>query len=210
MFRAGESDNPFPWTVFYQMNHCEPPHPRAAVRQAVICLSLGLLPVLAPHRVDAKPLLRPLFAVVSPASVSAPYLPAIGAPQLRFAEAALPPERSPQSAPVVAAVTPPSVATAPAESVPVAESAPATSAALNAHGDETRAAPNPDRAKDPEPILRDDVRPVVKPEDFLPYFQIPGSARKPADVTLLVPAPNAPPTPGSVPPSSATYTQSPK
>ncbi len=39
------------------------------------------------------------------------------------------------------------------------------------------------------PILRDDVKPLIHPEDFLPYFQIP----------------NTP-----VPPSSASYTQTPK
>jgi hypothetical protein len=58
--------------------------------------------------------------------------------------------------------------------------------------------------------LPDDTRPTIRPEDFLPYFQIPGSARHPADVTLLVPVPSAAPAPASLTPSSATYTQSPK
>ena len=39
----------------------------------------------------------------------------------------------------------------------------------------------------PAAILPDDTRPVIRAEDFLPYFQVPGA----------------------LPPSSATYTQSP-
>ena len=40
-----------------------------------------------------------------------------------------------------------------------------------------------------QPIIRDDVKPPVHPEDFLPYFQVPGNP---------------------VPPSAAAYTQTPK
>ena len=57
-------------------------------------------------------------------------------------------------------------------------------------------APAPTRTPAPAkptsaPIIPDDVRPAVRAEDFLPYFQIPGAA---------APAP--------LPPSTATYTQS--
>ena len=55
----------------------------------------------------------------------------------------------------------------------------------------------------PVPILQDTVRPQVQAEDFLPFFLIPGSARTTGS------APTAP-EPGKLPPSSATYTESPK
>jgi hypothetical protein len=61
----------------------------------------------------------------------------------------------------------------------------------------------------PSSILPDDARPSIRPEDFLPYFQIPGSG-KPGDVNLLVPASILQGAPAAAPiaPSSATYTQS--
>jgi hypothetical protein len=69
-------------------------------------------------------------------------------------------------------------------------------------------APNPAKAPPPA-IIPDDARPSVRPEDFLPYFQLPG-AGKPGDVNLLVPASALRGDTGSLPvqPSSATYTQS--
>jgi hypothetical protein len=59
-------------------------------------------------------------------------------------------------------------------------------------------------------MIPDDARPTIRAEDFLPYFQIPGSAQQPSDVTLLVPAARSAPAPAAIPPSSATYTQTPK
>jgi hypothetical protein len=47
--------------------------------------------------------------------------------------------------------------------------------------------------------LPDDLRQPTRPEDFLPYFQLPGPGVNPG-----VPAP------APLPPSSATYTQTPR
>lgn len=58
------------------------------------------------------------------------------------------------------------------------------------------------------PILVDELRPRVRAEDFLPYFQIP--AEHNGDVSVLVPIPRGASTPAALPTSSATYTQSPR
>ena len=70
-------------------------------------------------------------------------------------------------------------------------------------------APEPEKSA-PSAILPDEVRPQVRPEDFLPFFQVPGSATQPGDVTLVMPVPRSVPTPPALPPSSATYTQTQK
>ncbi len=59
----------------------------------------------------------------------------------------------------------------------------------------------------PPPILPDDTRPKVRAEDFLPFFQFPGSAAA-GDVTVVVPTtPGGVPAPATQPRSSATYRQ---
>jgi hypothetical protein len=147
-----------------------------------------------------------------------PYLPVLGVLPLRFQEPTPPPDlvtRPPAAAPPQPALssTENSVAAdnaaALARSTPVVpppapEVAPAPVA--NKTPAETPAPP----AKTPPAILPDEAHPAVRPEDFLPYFQIPGSAKQPGDVTLLVPAAPAAPAPATIPPSSATYTQTPK
>ena len=89
------------------------------------------------------------------------------------------------------------------------EPAPATSPALAGAASGEKSAGVPTEKVTP-PILPDEIRATVRPEDFLPYFQIPGSARRADDVTLLVPVPRVPNAQGSLPSSSATYTQTPK
>jgi hypothetical protein len=56
----------------------------------------------------------------------------------------------------------------------------------------------------PPPVLPDDVGPKARPEDFLPFFQFPGTGAHGGDT---VAAPAAPATPGQLPPSTATYEQ---
>jgi len=64
--------------------------------------------------------------------------------------------------------------------------------------------PSKDKPGPPPPaILPDDTRPKVRAEDFLPFFQFPGSGANPSDVTVA-PAPTEP---GKLPPSTATYRQ---
>jgi hypothetical protein len=198
------------------MNHREPPHPAAAVRKAFSCLTLALLPAIAPAGEYALP--RPLsfLAIVSRAVEPTPYLPVLGAPPLRFQPALSRPDSSepvasfssnealsrhngPNAPDHTPAVSPAGSRESPELSEPIP-------APDNSTNFESETAP----AKSPPRILPDDARPSVRPEDFLPYFQIPGSARKPAGVTLLLPALNAPPAPANLPASSATYTQSPR
>ena len=198
------------------MNHREPTHLPAGVRRALHCLSLLLVPAMAPERVHAMPRSRPLGSGPNLRNAgSTPYLPPFGSPALRFQEA--PPRPNLASVPPPGAVTPPSLPPAEA-SVALANAAAAQSAAsepaeasssTNKPSDQNVSTPNVP-AKSPPAILPDAARPSVRPEDFLPYFQIPGSARQPSDVTLLVPAAPSAPTPNAIPPSSATYTQTPK
>lgn len=201
------------------MNHREPPHLAAATRRALHCLSLLLLPTLVPTGADALPRghLPQEGTGSQRAAKPAPYLPIVGASPLRFQEATPPPDlvtRPPAAAPPRPALTPTenSVAidnAAAAHSIsnppPDAEASSASVAKPTAPARETAGS-----AKTPPAILPDDSRPAVRPEDFLPYFQIPGAARNPGDVTLLVPAASAAPAPAPLPPSSATYTQTPK
>ncbi|WP_148217977.1 hypothetical protein [Opitutus terrae] len=63
-------------------------------------------------------------------------------------------------------------------------------------------------ARLPAPILVDELRPRVRAEDFLPYFQIP--SEHPGDATVIVPVPRGTTSAAPLPTSSATYTQSPK
>lgn len=138
----------------------------------------------------------------------------MGAPSLRFQEAAPPPDLATRP-PAAAPPTPPSL---PPDSDAAAK-ARAAQAAANGTSRETSAVPSgveaplPDNAaparKSPAPILQDDARPIIHPEDFLPYFQIPGSARQP-DVTVIVPLPKPASAPSAQPSSSATYTQTPQ
>ncbi len=198
------------------MNHREPPHLSAGTRRALHCLSLLLLPALAPDGAHALPRSTAPTAGSGRRTDPHPYLPALGAPLLRFQEAAPPPDlvtRPAAAAPPMPALTPTesSVAqanAAAARSTTVNEATPPLPATpLTAETTSTKTVPPPGKA--PTPILPDSTRPSVRPEDFLPYFQIPGSAQTPSDVTLLVPAPKAPPAPAPLPPSSATYRQTP-
>lgn len=191
------------------MNHREPPHLPAGVRKALHCLSLLLVPALALDEGHAGTRLR---SIVIPNTESIPYLPVLGSPSFRIQEALPPPDlgaRPAAAAPPVAAlsVVESSVAAANTDAIRTAMSpadaqSPAGAVAIVA----APTAPT----REPAPILPDSSRPVVHPEDFLPYFQIPGSGRNPNDVNLIVPAVPGAPAPGTLPPSSATYIQTPR
>ncbi len=58
----------------------------------------------------------------------------------------------------------------------------------------------------PLSILPDETRPQVRPEDFLPYFQAPGSGQHP-NVDVVMPVPWGTPVNPPPIPSSATYIQ---
>lgn len=197
------------------MNHCEPPHLSVGARRALHCLALLLLPAMSPGGAQALTRPRPSSGEPAPGS-GLPYLPALGAVPLRFQEAAPPPDLSTRPA----AAAPPTPALSPTEtSVALANAAAARPPTLppSAMREPAATAPTQTTAepttttRPPPAILPDDARPAVKPEDFLPYFQIPGAAKAPGDVTVVVPAArSAPAAPAVIPPSSASLTQSPR
>lgn len=199
------------------MNHREPPHLPAGTRRALHFLSLLLLPAVAPEGVQA--LTRPRFAPATAADLkrlaTSPYLPVLGAAPLRFEDPAPPPDLTARPA----AAAPPNPALTPAENSvalanaaaahPAAVEEPAPSAATEAaESAETKPAPPSPR---PAPaVLPDQARPTVRPEDFLPFFQLPGSSPQ-GDVNVIVPgAVRSAPVPPPIPNSSATYRQSPR
>jgi hypothetical protein len=151
---------------------------------------------------------RPIVPYAPAAPEPTPYLATVGSPSLRFLEALPPPDlvtRPPASAPPQPSAT----AESPKPDVvpfnPPAATTAAASPAASSHG--TPAA-EPTDDKSPAPILTDELRPRVHPEDFIPYFQIP--AARPGDPTVIVPVPRSAAAPAPLPPSSATYTQSPR
>jgi hypothetical protein len=128
------------------------------------------------------------------------YLPVIGAPALRFAPSRPPPDlaaRPPAAAPPQPAAIPTAEPPAPAGSPP--EKPAETEAAVAAPPAEKPAPPKPA----PKPIIPDETRPRVRPEDFLPFFQVPAGA----DATLVMPGALVPQAPNQQPRSSATYRQ---
>lgn len=138
-----------------------------------------------------------------------PYLPAVGAPALRFRAETPPPDLV--ARPVAAAAPPLPALSRTESSVALANAAAAqsasTPAATDSHPGETNG--NPPVKLAPLPILPDETRPQVRPEDFLPFFQIPGSATQPGGVIPLGPTVRSAPAPAPLPPSSATYSQTP-
>lgn len=180
------------------------------MRKAFYCLSLVLVPVITPTGVHALPR-RPLITFAPRVAEQPPYLSVNGAPPLRFMAAPAPAKTTTPAS--VSSETPEgTVASALPAGTPVAShsvTSPALAEALS-RGESTAPKEPAAVAKPAAPILPDDARPIVRPEDFLPYFQVPGSARNAGDVTLFVPAVPATPAASSLPASSATYTQSPK
>jgi hypothetical protein len=138
---------------------------------------------------------------------SRPYLLVIGPPALRFREAIVPqpdlstrpPAGGPPHHPFSELSAGLPAATKAEAASPGQKGASSAPAAQDASGQKA----TPDTGPTPSPILPDDVRPKVRPEDFLPFFQFPGSRPNPEDVSSVPTAP----APGMQPPSSATYKQ---
>ena len=201
----------YTWTVSHEMNHREPPHLPAGVRRALRCLSLLLVPAMTLDEGLAGPRLR---STIRPTADSTPYLPVLGSPSLRVEEALPPPDlvtRPAAAAPPVPALTPAesSVAVANADAARSTAVAPDDATPVDVKPAAGPSTPAP-AVKTPAPILPDSAHPVVHAEDFLPYFQVPGSARPQGDVNVFVPGAISAPAQPSLPPSTATYTQSPK
>ena len=190
------------------------------MRKALHCLSLLLVPALTLDEGHAGPRFR---LAMRPSAEPCPYLPALGSSSMRIAEAPPPPDlvtRPAASAPPVPALSPveSSVAVANTDAVRTTV-APSSGTPMAAKSDaksdtpettepaaQVTTPPPAPEVKSPPPILPDSVHPVVHPEDFLPYFQIPGG--RAADVNVIVPGVPSAPAPAPLPPSSATYIQS--
>jgi hypothetical protein len=179
------------------MNHRVTPPASAKGRRLWLYLAL-LLPSLA-GEVAQHPAASDRREGYSPRHWrSTPYLLVVGSPELRFQEEPPSPDLS---APPTASL-PPKVEKAESTSqhsdvVVSNRPLPTASAATAPVTTEPTDSSQAQSSRPPPPtILPDDVNPKVRPEDFLPFFQFPGSG--PNDANLArVPRPN--------PPSSATY-----
>ena len=181
------------------MNHREEPQLPGRRRQA-LCLLLLLAPALGLDQGHAGPRHGSLFPGCAGPT---PYLPVLGAAALRLAEIVPPPDLATNPA----AGAPPTPASAPIATTGGTPVRPTPAVTRN-----TQAAAAPESAAGtpatpPAAILPDTVRPALRAEDFLPYFQLPGPAPQPGDESLMPssPSPASPP-----PPSAATYTQTPR
>ncbi len=199
------------------MNHREPSPTRRSVVRAGHCLALVLLAELNARAAHAGTRLR----VVAPTVLgytwvdSLPYTMAGGSPPMRFAPEPPSPEISAVAAllPATADSTPDPAAKSqpdePKADVPDVELA-VTPAASNSSMAAPVKTPSQPASLHTSELLPDEAHPQVRPEDFLPFFQVPGSTRQPGSVSLIVPLSPAPPAPPAQPPSSATYIQSPR
>ncbi len=159
------------------MNHSVPTPVPLGIRRALQCLAL-LLPALVPMTMRAAMRQR---AMLSPpagrhGAEPAAYLPALGAPPLRFADGTPAPERVTRPA---AAAPPRPGRTRTESSVALANAAAAQSTTVHGGSPLPRRTPAAEAPEgtpiaDPEApssILPDEIRPQVRPEDFLPYFR---------------------------------------
>jgi len=179
-----------------------PPRGGAAPALCRLLLALLYLTVIATANAAQQTL-----AIPKPAS--RPYLASIGSPALRFHEAMTTPPmmlKPIASGPPVAASAP-EVAEVNLANNQAAASTPPMLAEPPAPAEEPKAAkpvePVAPTTK-PKPILPDETRRKLQSQDFLPLFRFPGSGNSTEDV---IPATPAPPEPGVLPPSSATYKQ---
>jgi hypothetical protein len=193
------------------VNQHKPPPCSGGLRQTLHCLAMLFLSGLVPESTLAES--RQRLGIRAPGdwrtSKGEPYLAVIGAPGLRFRE----PEPEPALPPV--AVGPPvpglnaaeaavAVANVSALRVPATEEAGPVRVTAPPH----EPAPKETAKSVPPAILPDDTRPRVRAEDFLPFFQIPGTIQ--TGEAPVVPGARGAPGPAPLPPSAATYTQSPR
>jgi hypothetical protein len=181
--------------------------------RALRYVALILLPMLVPSaKAAGRSRIQSQLGVRAPEG-SAPYLLAIGPPPLRFQAYEPPPDlstRLPAGAPPVPHADSSSNSSAP-DVIPFEPEATSLPNTVSTTKTPTKENPvNPHKRSAPAPIIPDDTRPHVRPEDFLPYFQIPGSAQGPAEVSVVMPVPRTAPAPAPLPASSATYTTTPR
>lgn len=187
------------------MNHREPRLLPRESRSTCRYIALLLLPVLVPsantHAIGRS--LTPNASRAARPAGSAPYLLNLGSPPLRFEEFVPLPDLSIR--PALGGSNP--VAAIDTQTANRPDVIPADTGMHLNSPPATHAGPMENSLRPtPASIIPDDTRAPVRPEDFLPYFQIPGAG----EVSLIVPVPRAIPPPPPLPPSSATYTQTPR
>lgn len=193
---------PLVWTVAQYMNHRSQPPIPAVVCRTGIRLLLGLIPYMVAA--------APLPALENRGSIrSRPYLAVIGPSQLRFQEAAPTSNlsaRLPAGAPPLLANKTPSSDEDETEETEAVETSHSSDLAPEIQSAD-HVSPTAVHQEKANPaykrILPDESRPKVRAEDFLPFFEFPGTKSNPNDVSLTP----TPPAPGQLPPSSATYRQ---
>lgn len=193
------------------MNHSKPPHAPSGLRGAGHWLFLLLLATLATEGSEGRT--RPRSAGSQRDALDqSSYLPAIGACPLRFAAEPPPPDLSLRQSPAAGPKNPdPTVADfTPAEPPPEIVTKETEEVAATPVQAETKPSDVVPAKPAPSPVLRDELRPRIRPDDFLPFFQVPGSLNGRGEVIFSVPAPALPAAPAPLPASSATYTQTPK
>ena len=184
------------WTAAKHMHSTALPGRHAGIRGYGLYLSMFLIP--------GTVLCMPLsFSEPKPANRSRPYLVVAGPPALRFQDALVP---QPDVSTRPPAGAPPHPMARPAFSAvrvePRQEEVPSATAATS-QPLPPKPAPAPEQGTTAAPILPDEARSKIRPEDFLPYFQFPGAGSNPEDVSSVP----TPPEPGKLPPSTATYRQ---
>lgn len=181
------------------------------------CLSLALLPALASEaRAISQPQRKQNVRAAVPGAATpkvgaVPYLAALGPLPLRFARPGPEPTAEPPSPPEPKPVAPPAlpaaVAKKPDDAAP--DATPDTPATGDKPTDTPEQKPTPEPAESFQPalpILPDDTKRELHPEDVLPFFRYPNASGD-NRVEVVVPVTNNPSQPNRLPPSSATYQQ---
>jgi hypothetical protein len=189
------------------MNHHQrhmPPGAQRALR------GLALLVVVLSSQEALATLRLPKFYATSVRVSARGYLSSVGAPELRFQAPSSPRVRpSPKSAvgAAPAKIEEANAASGAAASAGTQSVAPAQSTRVDTVPDEI--APQKTKSGPSQRILPDTARPVAHPEDFLPFFRFPAATGPSGSVDVVVPVPATAPAGPPLPPSSATYNQSP-
>jgi hypothetical protein len=215
-WKTANQNPPLKWNTSHFMPcHLTTPPSRG---RALMALCRMLLIALHLTMVATAYAAQQTLSLVMP--ISRPYLATFGAPALRFQEVPPPPPPLAKpiasgppvaaGAPVIAEVTLANdQAAASIPSLPPGKPQPeAKTPTLPAESPEaTPPAEKPHPTVQPLPIIPDDTRAKVQSQDFLPLFRFPGKSGAGEDVTVVAPGIPTPPSPNSLPPSSATYRQ---
>lgn len=189
------------------MNHHQRHTPPGAKR-ALRGFALLLVAILSSHESPAA-LRLPKCRATAAKVTARGYLSVAAAPGLRFQEPVLFSVR--QSTKPVALARASETTASPDAVVPRGDPsshAPESAASIPVSPEEN--APQKTKSGAGQRILPDNARPITRPEDFLPFFRFPAATGQSGSVDVILPVPADAPAVAPLPPSSATYFQSPK